>query len=124
MALTHGDDPYDRLGAVTPFPGFSTPAASEYFVTLNQHAQLFPSNQSQDECTSHVGIQVANIAIEYASDYLMSFYCQDLTSGADHASGKVYDYMKFYYPSVSTLENMGLWTNLDVKVNTTNFCGF
>jgi hypothetical protein len=124
LAMTHGDDPYDGLGAVSALPGFGSPAPSEFFISINAHDQLFPANQPWDVCTRTVGIQVANIAIEYASDALMNLYCEDLVNGASHASGKVYDYMKWYYPSVQTLENMGLWANLDAKVNATNFCGF
>ncbi|MGO9058766.1 MAG: hypothetical protein ACLQU2_15460 [Candidatus Binataceae bacterium] len=123
LAMTHGDDPYDRLGWVTPFPGFSTPAPSEYFISTSQFNQLFPPAQSWDACTQTVGVQVANIAIKYGSDALMNFYCQDLISGADHASGQVYGYMQWYYP-LTTLENMGLWTTLNIKVTALNYCGF
>jgi len=122
LAMTHGDDPYDSLGLVSPYPGFSTPAPLEYFVSINELNQLFPASQSWDACTQTVGIQVANIAIKYGSDSLMNLYCQDLASQADHASGQVYGYMKWYYP-LQTLENMGLWTTLDAKVTATNFCG-
>src|SRR5579885_111746 len=123
LAMTHGDDPYDRLGWVTPYPGFPVPQTSEYLVTIAQHDQLFPANQDWDECTHNVGIQVANVAIKYGSDYLMNLYCQDLMSGADHASGQVYNTMQWYYP-LQTLENMGLWTTLDTKVMALNYCGF
>lgn len=123
LAMTHGDDPYDSLGLVSPFPGFSTPAPSEYLIPISQLNQLFPAGQSWDACTQTVGVQVANIAIKYGSDYLMNLYCQDLISGADHASGQVYNLMQWYYP-LQTLENMGLWTTLDNKVTTLNYCGF
>jgi hypothetical protein len=122
LAMTHGDDPYDRLGWVTPFPGFSTPAPSEYLISISQLNQMFPPGQNWDDCTHQVGIQVANIAIQYGSDYLMNLYCQDLLANASHADGQVYGYMQFYYP-LATLENMGLWTILDNKVNATNYCG-
>lgn len=122
LAMTHGDDPYDSLGWVTPFTGFSAPAPIEYFVSINQLNQLFPAGQSSNTCEQTVGIQVANIAIKYGSDYLMNLYCQDLLSAATHANGQVYGYMKWYYP-LQTLENMGLWTTLDNKVSATNYCG-
>jgi hypothetical protein len=122
LAMTHGDDPYDYLGLVNPYPGFSTPAPSEYLVSINDFNLMFPSGQSVEDCNHQVGIQVANIAIQYGSDYLMNLYCQDLLANASHADGQVYGYMQFYYP-LQTLENMGLWTLLDNKVNATNYCG-
>jgi len=121
LAMTHGDDPYDRLGFVSPFPGFSTPPPSEYFITISQYNQVFPPGQSLDACDSAVGSQVANIAIEYGSDFLMNLFCEDLASGADEASGQVYAYMQNYYP-LQTLQNMGLWTTLDAKVTALNYC--
>lgn len=122
LLMTHGDDPYDGLGVVSPFGGFSTPAPSEYFVALDSYDQLFPAGQSLTECLASVGVQVANVAIQYGSDELMTLYCQDLASGADHASGQVYANLKKFYP-LQTLESMGLWTTLDFKVTTTGFCG-
>ncbi len=123
LAMTHGDDPYDGLGLISYFPGFSIPPASEYLITINQFNQLFPPGQNGDICDHTVGVQVANIAIKYGSDILMNLYCADLKSGADHASSQVYAEMKYFYP-LQTLEYMGLWTTLDNKVNALNYCGF
>jgi hypothetical protein len=121
LAMTHGDDPYSLTGLVTPYPNFSAPAPIEYLVTKAQFDLLFPPAQDDEACTHVVGIQVVDIAIAYGSDYLMYLYCKDLASSADHASGKVYEFLQWYYP-LQTLENMGLWTLLDVKVPATNFC--
>lgn len=123
MAMTHGDDPYDSLGLILPYPGFGTPEMAEYFISVSRLNQLFPQVQTYDACISAVGLQVANIAIKYGSDYLMAAYCEDLRSGAAHPDGQVYGYLKHYSYTVQTLESSGLWTTLDNKVHAINYCG-
>ena len=117
MALDHGDDPYDALGIVTPYPGFPAPQTKEFFISVPQFNQWFPGGA----CLANVGRQVSNVAIQYASDRLMHDYCDDQTSGASHAAGEVYSDLKQNY-SVQDLENMGLWTTLANKDAALNWC--
>jgi hypothetical protein len=122
LALTHGDDPYDRGGWVSPFQGFPTPGALDYFVTVDQLDQLFPPGQSWEECDHVTGTRPREIAIHFVSDELMKLYCDDLASNASHANGKVYNQgLKWWFP-LQTLENAGVWTKLDAKVTATGFC--
>ena len=121
VAMTHGDDPYTKLVGVTPYPGFPAPAQKEYLVTLSQYDQLFTPGLTQEACIARVGVQPANIAIQYGSDYLMGLYCEDLASGAAPANSKVYASLQIHY-SVQTLQNMGLWTTLAAKQTALNYC--
>ena len=120
--MTHGDDPYDWTGLVTPFPGFPGPEAIENLVTIDQYNnQIFPAGQSYDACIASTGVQPANIAIKYGGDYVMNLCCQDLASGAGEAEGQVYPFMSHYYP-LQTLQSMGLWTTLANKQTALNYC--
>jgi hypothetical protein len=121
VAMTHGDDPYDWSGLVSPHPLTPTPLGSDYFVSLAEHAQLFPPGQDWFACEHNVGIQVKNVAIAFGSDYLMDLYCQDVAANATHASGKVYGFLQYSYPLL-TLENMGLWVTLANKAGATGWC--
>ena len=121
LAMTHGDDPYDELGFVTSYPGFPGPTPLENLVTIDQYNQIFPPGQSYNACIAATGVQRANIAIQYGSDYLMKAYCQDLASGASPANGQVYAIMSWYYP-LQTLESMGLWTTLANKDAALSWC--
>jgi hypothetical protein len=122
VAMTHGDDPYDETGFVTPYPGFPGPEPLENLVTIDEYNnQIFPPGQSYDACIASTGVQPGNIAIKYGSDYVMNLYCQDLASSATHANGQVYAFMSYYY-SLQTLESMGLWTTLDNKQAALNWC--
>lgn len=121
LAMTHGDDPYDWAAWVTPFQGFSTPLGTDYFVTTAQYTALFPPNQSWQDCEKSVGIHMIDIAIHFASDYLMQLYCEDLAGNASHADGQVFKYLKNYY-TLPQLEATPLWTNLDAKVKATGYC--
>jgi hypothetical protein len=121
VAMTHGDDPYSRVGWVTPYPGFPVPAPKEYLVTLSQYFHLFPPGQSGNACLASVGIQPANIGIKYGSDFLLGLYCKDLASGASLANGKVYAELQIHYP-LQTLQSMGLWTTLAAKQTALDYC--
>ena len=121
VGMTHGDDPYDRLGVVTPDASLATPAPADYLVPIGTWDQMFPAGQSGQACLAHVGIQVANIAIQYGSDMLMNAYCQDQASNAPLAEGQVYALLSDYY-TVQQLQSMQLWQILEVKQIVTNWC--
>jgi hypothetical protein len=121
VAMTHGDDPYDRMGVVTPEAGFATPKPLDYLVTVAKYNQLFPAGQSGPACKKQIGVQVANVAIEYGSDYLLNDYCHDLAGNKTHANGQVYQDLSDYY-TLSQLESMQLWQILQFKQLATNWC--
>jgi hypothetical protein len=129
LAMTHGDDPYDRLGIVSPVPGFPTPQPIEYLATTTQLANLCDPNWSDPTwCEHKIGLMPEAIAVSYGSDYLMNLHCQDLAAGHAHADSAVLSFLKWYYPEMTLgdlqtlLENLGMWTNLDAKVVAANFC--
>jgi hypothetical protein len=129
LAMTHGDDPYDRLGIVTAVTGFAQPQQSEYLVTTAQLANLCdPGWTDPTWCEHKIGLQPATLGIKYGSDMLMQLHCQDLAAGASHASSTVLAMLVWYYPELAAgdvqalLENAGLWTLLDAKVAAANVC--
>ena len=119
--MTHGDDPYDRTGWVTAYPGYPAPKPIEYLVSMSEYKSLFPSGQSVADCLTHVGRQSADIAIKYGSDLLMQAYCADQASGATQANGQVFAIMKTWY-DLPTLQSKGLWTTLANKTAALNYC--
>jgi len=125
VAMTHGDDPYNALGKVSPFPGFATPQLSEYLISLNDFAALFPVGGA---CLGKLGFKPLEIAVTYASDELMGTYCKDLKANATHANGQVFMSLRPGWPEMTDanfltwLENGGLWTRLDAKIAATNYC--
>ena len=128
-ALTHGDDPYDRLGWITPVPGFPTPPPSEYLASTAQLANLCDPNWPDPLwCEHKVGIKPAIIGALYGSDVLMKLHCQDLAAGKPHADSAVLAEVAWHWPEMtpaavqSLFEALGMWTLLDAKVAATNFC--
>lgn len=129
LAMTHGDDPYDRTGWVSPVPGFPTPQPLAYLTSISQVNNLCDPNwPDPDWCQHKVGILPAMIGIVYGSDYLMQMHCQDKAAGNSHANSMVLSALKWYWPELSMstlqtgLENIGMWTTLDAKVAAANFC--
>ncbi len=129
LAMTHGDDPYNAIGLVTPVPGFAQPQPLEYLVTTAQLAALCDPNWTDPTwCVGKIGLQTATIGIKYGSDALMRLHCQDLSAGTPHAGSAVLGMIKWYYPELTSgdvqtmLENAGLWTLLDAKVAVANTC--
>jgi len=120
MAMTHGDDPYDRIGWVTAYPGFPAPAPKDYLVSYAEYEQLF-FHSTMDQCTANIGIQPARLGIKYGADILMNAYCADLASGVTHADSQVYALLNTHY-SLQALENTGLWTTLANKDAALNWC--
>jgi len=120
VAMTHGDDPYDARGYVSPSV-LASPTPADYLISLGKYDQLFPAGQSGSACLMNVAVQPANIAIQYGSDYLMNAYCQDQASNATEANGQVYAALEGNY-SLQQLQSMQLWQILQVKQIVTNWC--
>jgi hypothetical protein len=127
-ALSHGDDPYDLTGYVSPFAGFSTPPPAMYLATKATVDNLCdPTWTDPTWCEHKIGIWPAVIGIFYGSDYLMTRHCEDLAAGTAHATSKVLTLLKWYWPELSSatlqqmLEAVGMWTTLDAKA-AAGFC--
>jgi hypothetical protein len=120
-ALSHGDDPYDRLAWFTEFPGWPVPTLHEYLITLDQWNQWFDPSIDPNVSINNVGRHMGELAVKYQSDWLLDRYCQDAAAGLDHASGQVYDSLKSYY-TVVELEALQLWDDLAAKAAATNWC--
>jgi hypothetical protein len=129
LAMTHGDDPYDRIGVVSPVVGFPTPDPLEYLVTTTQLSNLCdPGWTDPSWCEHKIGLAPAAVGILYGSDYLMNMHCQDLAAGKTHADSSVLNYLLWYFPEMTAadvqtlLEGVGMWTTLDAKVVASGFC--
>ncbi len=122
LALSHGDDPYDALAYFKTYPGWPMPAASEYFITIDQWNQWFGPSIDPNVSINNVGKRMGELAVQYLSDYLLNAYCADVASNATHASGQVFDCAAIFY-TVADLEAIHLWDNLAAKATALNFCG-
>jgi hypothetical protein len=121
-ALSHGDDPYNSFGKVTPYPGWPVPASDALLITEDQFNQWFDPALDPGVMINNVGRRPAEIAVEYQSDQLLFYYCEDTAAGRDHASGKVYEELQNYY-TLAQLESMSLWDKLAAKAAATDTCG-
>jgi hypothetical protein len=119
--LSHGDDPYDRLGWVTAFPGWPVPELKEYLITIDQWNAWFDPSIDPAVMINNVGKHMGEIAVEYQSDWLLDAYCEDTSAGADHASGQVFAALKTFY-TLAELEATQLWDKLAAKTAATNYC--
>jgi hypothetical protein len=120
-ALSHGDDPYDALGKVTPYPGYPAPDPAEYLITGTLWTQWFDASVDPVISNKYVGRRPAEIALKYLSDYILSAYCEDVASGASHQSGKVFEIMGNFY-AYEDLEWLKFWDKLAAKAAATGFC--
>jgi hypothetical protein len=119
--LSHGDDPYNWRGDVTPFPGWPVPAKQEYLITGAQWDQWFGPGVAAATAASNVGRHIADLAIKYQSDHLLKLYCEDAKAQVSHANSKVFQDLKLFY-TLAQLEAKQLWQKLEVKATGTGFC--
>ena len=120
-ALSHGDDPYSRLGIVTAFPGWPAPAWQEYLITGARWNQLFGPNVDWATAQANIGRRGAEIAFQYLSDTLLQSYCKDVKAQVSHANSEVFQVLKKFY-TLDQLEWGQLWQRLEAKVLATGFC--
>jgi hypothetical protein len=116
LYLTHGDDPYNSFAKATPpFP------ASELLINQSDFDLWFGENVSDSEICNNVGRRTRDLALIYLPDTLLSYYCEDIAAGLSHADGKVYESLSRNY-TVADLEAIGLWEQMDIKLQATGGC--
>lgn len=114
LFLSHGDDPYNRLAGGYP--------AAELLINEQTYFDWF-INLRPTLANLNVGRRTVELATKYPGDDLVKDYCQDVQSGADHASGKVYSHFKWNpFNTVAWLEAQGLWDNIQLKAEATGAC--
>jgi len=114
LYLSHGDDPYNSLWRATP----RVPIA-DLPITAAEFGAWFGPGVSPPPGGSNVGRQTVELSIEYLSDPLLRYHCEDLADGRGHGQSRVFGsafagLSRFY--SVLELEAQGLWTRLDAKL--------
>lgn len=109
MYLSHGDDAYDAV------------MSSEAPITLlliNEptYQSWFPAN---DPFTAekNTGRRPIEISVQYPSSRVMDLYCIDQSNNLSHAAGNVYNKVYKNIYTVQELEQAGLWTRLNQKMN-------
>jgi hypothetical protein len=120
-ALSHGDDPYDRMAWFTDYPGYPVPALKEYLITLDEYNQWFDPSIDPSVMINNVARRPIELAVQYQSDWLLDCYCKDIAANLDHAHGSVADAIKTVY-TLAQAESMQLWDKLAAKATATNFC--
>jgi hypothetical protein len=120
-SMSHGDDPYNELSLVSPFPGWPVPTKQEYLITGAQWNQWFGPGVDYNTSQSNIGRHIADLAVQYQSDGLLKAYCQDLTAQASHGNGEVFKALGGYF-TLAQLEAKQLWQKLEAKASATNFC--
>lgn len=114
--LSHGDDPYDRTAGGYP--------AAELLISEQTFFDWF-INLRPSLAILNIARRPLELGIQYPGSGLLNDYCKDVQSGADHASGKVYNlYSRLAFAgfSVTMLEEAGLWDNLKQKAVATGTC--
>ena len=121
MYLTHGDDPYSGHAQYTPpFPEpFPT---SEIPITEATYREWFGETRSNEEKLNNVSRRIAELALEYLPQVLLSFRCHDRVNGvSDNESSLAY---RTVYPfwTVAELEAMRFWERMDAKIEQYGGC--
>lgn len=108
--LSHGDDPYNRRTfAEPPIP------SAELLTSEADFRSWFGPGVSDADQAKNVGRRTVELAVTYLPNSLLHAYCADQASGADHASGQVFDDLSRAY-TVAELEARDLWTRMDAKI--------
>ncbi|MFX1538301.1 MAG: hypothetical protein ACFFDI_29275 [Promethearchaeota archaeon] len=115
--LSHGDDPYNRylVKCTPPYP------IEEMLIDQTQWDSWFGDAVPPEERAKNIGRQVKELAIKYLPDYLLHLHCADVAAGRSHAESDVYDVFSRYY-TVEELEEMNLWTRIQLKINIFDGC--
>jgi hypothetical protein len=113
--LSHGDDPYDRLGLATP-----QPPASELLIDQVAFDGWFGPAVPAIEQERNVGRRVAELGLLYLPDEILHAHWQDRAAGRAPAASRVYNnWLKPLYPDINAI--LPLWPALDDKLR--NFDG-
>lgn len=110
--LSHGDDLYNGLirnSEEIPFEAILVDEA------------IFPIWFPDITDAKNVGKKPVELALSYLPKVILKAYCNDLSSGLNHADGTVFTYFKQHY-TLADLENAGLWTRLETKVLSLGGC--
>jgi hypothetical protein len=99
---------------------------SELPITATEFTTWFGPGATMPPAGTNVGRQTVELAIEFLSDPLLRYHCEDMTAGRGHAQSRVVDpnfggLGRFY--SVLELEAQGLWPRLDAKLALIGGCG-
>lgn len=115
--LSHADDCANLLVYSTPpFP------ARELMIDQDTYDSWFQyPNIPADVCQNNIGRQTLELALKYLPDYLLKDFCDDQNNGRPTQSGKVMETFKRCY-SHEELMSFGLWTKLQLKVNSFGGC--
>lgn len=70
----------------------------------------------------NVGRKVGELALVYLTPYLLRLHCNDLAAGRDHAASTLAQAFSQWY-TVSQLESMNLWQNIEAKIASLGGCG-
>lgn len=111
--LTHGDDPYNRI-----FKDEHNISASRLLINQSTWNNWFGSGSNHD---NNVGRQVRELALEFLPNYILKKHCEDKAANRSHSSSSVFDIFKRNY-TVSQLEAMNLWKQMETKINSLGGC--
>ena len=111
---SHGDDPYNWLSREF-IPATSPAPPREYFIDEATYQSWFGAAVSDADSGRGIGRRVAQVAVQYVTDYLLQKHCYDLSHGTGHAASLVYSSLSPFY-TVAELEAQNLWVRLDQKI--------
>ena len=121
LYLSHGDDPYDGLLKTTPpIP------IDELFIDQNKFTAWFGGSVPSPTQQDNVARRGTELALQYLTDYILKLRCNDILQGVtNEANSSVYKdsslrLSKFY--TVSELQAMNLWAQLDAKIAAKGGC--
>ncbi len=109
LYLSHGDDPYSffQEGSTTVFP-----VPGDILIDQATYTSWFTGDPSY--VCGNIGRRPAELALDLLPDFLVQYYCWDISLNKSHAEGKVYDAFKHHF-SLQYLENTNLWGRLSQR---------
>lgn len=116
LYLSHGDDPYSKLCE-------GTFDISELLINASTFDSWFGPSVAAADRIKNVSRRPAELAVKYLPAVLLYYNCEDESDGTSHEDSEVYKNLSNAY-TLSDLENMHLWENLDAKAASLGGCSY
>lgn len=116
LALSHGDDPYNRMTHASP----AIPA-EEILIDEPTFQSWFGPGVSRSEFCGNIGRRTDELAVEYLPHELLRYHCEDQAQGNPPANSRVLDALDQTF-TLQELQSRNLWQRMDAKLASMGGC--
>ena len=116
--LSHGDDPYNNLyrKSSPKFPPL------DLIIDRYKFEDWFDKDLPEKIICNNVGRHALELAIEYLPTEILKVYCDDLTKGRTHETGRAYNEIFRDHISLKELEAYHFWERMKNKIEKLGGC--